>query len=105
MEMPFHLKTLPPDALEILRYYGRSETNIALADDICDNTGLSDRGFGKAIRRLVTKNYLVMDGEQRYRLSDHGQRAVEDLAAAGELESSGDLSESDDELDVEEVAA
>src|SRR5688500_15862663 len=82
MEMPFHLKTLPPEALEILRYYGQQGSNIAQADDICDATGLSERGFGKAIRRLVTKNYLTMDGGQRYRLSNSGQRAVSDLMHA-----------------------
>lgn len=82
MELPFHLKTLPPEALDILRYYGQQSTNIAYTDEICDSTGLSDRGFGKAIRRLVTKNYLTLDGGQRYRLTDQGQRAVNELMEA-----------------------
>jgi hypothetical protein len=31
------------------------------------------------IRRLVTKGYIQMDGEQMYRLTDDGQQAVSDL--------------------------
>ena len=79
MELPFYLRILPPEALEVLAYYRRLGNNLALADALMASTGLSDRGFGKAIRRLVTKGYLVLDGEQRYRLTEHGQRAVDDL--------------------------
>jgi hypothetical protein len=82
MEMPFHLRTLPPEALDIIRFYSGSGTNVASVDDICEGTGLSDRGFGKAIRRLVTKGYVIMDGDHRYRLSDQGARAVEELVAS-----------------------
>jgi hypothetical protein len=82
MEMPYYLKTLPPEALEIIRFYSGLGDQLAYTDDIMAKTGLSDRGFGKAIRRLVTKGFLVMDGEQRYRLSERGARAVEELAAA-----------------------
>ena len=80
MDMPYHLRTLPPEALDILRFYRRLNARSAHAEDIIEGADLSDRGFGKAIRRLVTKNYLVMDGEQVYRLSDMGQRAVEELS-------------------------
>lgn len=79
MDMSHQLRTLPPEALDILRFYRGLNTRSAHADDIIDGADLSDRGFGKAIRRLVTKNYLVMDGDQVYRLSDMGQRAVEAL--------------------------
>ncbi len=84
MELPFHLKALPPEALDVIRYFGVLETPIAHADDIIDGVGLSDRTFGKVIRRLVTKGYLQMDGDQAYRLSDHGQSAVEELTAYDE---------------------
>lgn len=79
MDMPYHLKTLPDEALDILRYYGKNGAGSAHADEITDGAGLSDRGFGKAIRRLVTKSLLVMDGDQTYRLSDQGRHAVADL--------------------------
>lgn len=80
MDMPYHLKTLPPEALDILRFFHTLNSASAHADDIIEGTALSDRGFGKAIRRLVTKNYLVMDGDQVYRLSDMGRRAVNELS-------------------------
>jgi hypothetical protein len=79
MEMPFHLRKLPPEATDILRYFGANGGSAAHADDIIEGTGLTDRGFGKAIRRLVTNNYLVMDGAQVYRLSDSGRRSVAEL--------------------------
>lgn len=79
MDMPHHLRTLPPEALDILRYFHTLRAPSAHAEQIIEGAGLSDRGFGKAIRRLVTKNYLVMDGEQVYRLSDNGKRVVAEL--------------------------
>jgi hypothetical protein len=82
MELPFYLRILPPEALEILAYFRRQGSNIAHADTMLNATQLSERGFGKAIRRLVTKGYLVLDGDQRYRLTEHGQRAVDDLPAS-----------------------
>lgn len=84
MELPFHLKALPPEALDVLRYFGRIDVSIAHADEITEGVGLSDRTFGKVIRRLVTKGYLQMDGDQAYRLSDQGQTAVEELTAYDE---------------------
>lgn len=79
MELPISLKTLPPEAVDIMRYYGTNLVTSAHADDIMRGTGLSDRGFGKAIRRLVTKYYLAMDGDQVYRLSDAGKRVLGEL--------------------------
>ncbi|MBZ0295375.1 MAG: hypothetical protein K8L99_22640 [Anaerolineae bacterium] len=81
MELPYHLKTLPPDALDVLRYLGTVDDLMAYKDDICEAVDLTDRGFGKVIRRLVTKNYVVMDGSQVYRLTELGQQSVEELAA------------------------
>ncbi len=83
MELPFYLRTLPPEALEIIRFYRMSGVTIALSQAITDGTGLSDRGFGKGIRRLVTKGYLVLDGDQRYRLTDFGRRAVDEFVDDG----------------------
>jgi predicted transcriptional regulator len=80
MELPYHLKALPPEALDVIRYFSGLDSPIARADEITNGVGLSDRTFGKVIRRLVTKGYLQMDGDQAYRLSDQGQTAVEELA-------------------------
>jgi hypothetical protein len=81
MELPFHLKALPPEALDVLRYFGNIDMPVAHAEDITEGVGLTDRTFGKVIRRLVTKGYLQMDGDQAYRLSDQGKNAVEELTA------------------------
>lgn len=79
MELPFHLKALPPEALDVLRFFGAYENPIAHADDIMEGVGLSERIFGKIIRRLVTKGYVQMDGDMAYRLSNQGQDAVDEL--------------------------
>ncbi len=84
MDLPFHLKALPPEALDVLRYFGTLDDPVAHAMLITDEVGLSDRTFGKVIRRLVTRGYLQMDGEQAYRLSETGQDAVEELASFDE---------------------
>lgn len=93
MELPYHLKTLPPDALDVLRYLGTLDDLMAYKDDICEAVGLSDRGFGKVIRRLVTKGYAIMDGMQVYRLTDQGLASVEELAAYDEANPDGERSE------------
>lgn len=84
MDLPFHLKALPPEALDVLRYFGTLKDPVAHAMLITDEVGLSDRTFGKVIRRLVTRGYLQMDGDQAYRLSENGQDAVEELSAYDE---------------------
>lgn len=85
-ELPFHLKTIEPvlGALDILRFLGALDQPYADAYTICDNLGLSDRGFSKAIKRLVTKGYVQMDGDRVYRLTQQGNLAVEELAAYDE---------------------
>lgn len=86
MELPFHLRALPPEALDVLRFFSRLEEPIAHATYIMDELGLSERAFGKVVRRLVTKGYLQMGGDQLYRLTDYGYSAVEELAAYDEEE-------------------
>ncbi len=82
MELPFHLKTLEPlpGALDIIRYFGTIDSDIADVDEICDALELSDRGFSKAIRRLVTKGYVTMEGDLIYRLTEQGHEAAGELA-------------------------
>ncbi len=79
MELPFHLRALPPEALDVLRFFGTLSDPMAFSDEIMEGVGLSERMFGKVIRRLVTKGYLTMSGDQAYRLSDEGQESVETL--------------------------
>lgn len=81
MELPFHLKTLEPlpGALDILRYIGSLDGGSADADQICQALDMSERRFSKAIRRLVTKDYLSMEGGMVYRLTNLGERAVQEL--------------------------
>lgn len=86
MELPFHLKTLEPlpGALDILRYFGNLGGESADADQICEALDMSDRRFSKAIRRLVTKEYLGMEGDMVYRLTQLGDQAVDELRAYDE---------------------
>jgi predicted transcriptional regulator len=79
MDLPYSLQTLPPEAVDILRFYAGIDGESAHADSIVDGAGLSERGFGKGIRRLVTKNYVAMSSDQVYRLTDAGKRVVEEL--------------------------
>ena len=80
MELPSHLKKLLPDALDILRHLYQADDMLAASDEICEAVGLSERGFGKHIRRLVTAGYIVMDGDQIYRLTVKGSEVAGELA-------------------------
>ena len=90
-ELPFHLKTLEPlrGALDIIRFLDGIDEPTADADVICDTLDLSDRSFSKAIRRLVTKGYVVMDGELIYRLTDQGTEAAQELNVYDEATGGG----------------
>ncbi|MDZ4767666.1 MAG: hypothetical protein SGJ24_00940 [Chloroflexota bacterium] len=79
------LYTLPGEALTILRFFAGASSEAAHSEAIMEGTGLSDRGFGKGIRRLVTRNYLTLSGEQVYRLTEQGRRAIRELNEAGDL--------------------
>jgi DNA-binding MarR family transcriptional regulator len=85
-ELPFHLKTIEslPGALDIIRLLGDYDEHTADADEICNALDLSDRRFSKAIRRLVTKGYVVMDGDMVYRLSEQGEEAAGELVTYDE---------------------
>ena len=94
MTLPSPLNTLLPNALDVLRYYQTSGDSTATIDDICQDVGLSERGFGKAIRSLVTRGYVIMDGNQIYRLTEKGGEALETLSAY-DLEDTGHDSDGD----------
>jgi Mn-dependent DtxR family transcriptional regulator len=105
-DLPFHLKTIEPlkGALDIIRLLGATDEQTVHADAICDQLGLSDRSFSKAIRRLVTKGYVVMDGEMEYRLTEQGQDSVDELRSYDEATGGGLelVSESEDDEDFED---
>lgn len=96
MDMSGGLYTLPSEALSILKFFTTVETEAAHAEAIIEGSGLTDRGFGKGIRRLVTRNYLTLSGEQVYRLTEQGRRAVRELADQVVI---GD----DEALDIEDI--
>lgn len=82
MELPFHLKTMQPlpGALDIIRFLGSIDSDSADVDEILDSVDVSEKGFNKAIRRLVTKGYVTMTGDMVYQLTDQGESAVMELA-------------------------
>jgi predicted transcriptional regulator len=95
MEMSFQLKTLEPlkGALDILRMFGTTDSDTIDADTIIDTLDLTDRTFNKAMRRLVTKQYLQMDGDMVYRMTDNGKSITEELLAYDEAVGEGGVPE------------
>ncbi len=82
MDLPHELRILPPHAIDVLLYMGALPDGKADVDSICEGANLSDRAFGKAIRRLVTRNYLSMDFVGLYHLTPEGRRAYQIIAQA-----------------------
>lgn len=78
MPLPYNLEKLPPEALEVLRYFNK--TPAADAKQILEGTTLGERLVGKAIRRLVNADYLQIDGNRVYQLTTDGKLAVRQLA-------------------------
>ena len=99
MDLPSHLRALPPGALEVIQYLSQADDMTASRDEICDEVGLSERGFGKIIRRLVTKSYVIMDGDQVYRLTDQGDEVAEEISGY-DLGSMDDESGMDDDAQI-----
>lgn len=83
MELSYKLQTLQPlrGALDILRMLGAAPPYMADSYEIMEKLELTERTFSKAIRRLATNDYVQMDGDQVYRLTDKGKEAAEELAA------------------------
>lgn len=78
MSLPFNLQKLPPEALDVLRFLGKTSGGAA-TEQIEDGTGLASRLVGKAIRQLVTADYIML-GFQGYELTTDGKLAVQQLA-------------------------
>jgi hypothetical protein len=81
-ELPLHLKQLEalPSALDILRYLATAPDNAAYSDTIADDLNISETRCGKALRRLVTNQYVVMRSDRVYELGRKGVIAGQELA-------------------------
>lgn len=79
MSLPFNLQKLSPEALDVLRFLGKTAGG-ATTEAIEDGTGLASRSVGKAIRRLVTADYISLSF-QGYELTTDGKVAVQELTA------------------------
>jgi hypothetical protein len=80
MSLPADLQKLPPQALDVLRILDGRESGLD-TEAILSGTGLSERAFGKAIRRLVTRYYVTMPRDGVYALTKTGRVAVEEIHA------------------------
>lgn len=80
MELPAELTRIPLSSLDLLRYMGKNSVEAADAESLAEGMGVSDRAIRKAIRGLVTANYLNMDSDYVYFLTEKGTVAIEDIA-------------------------
>ncbi|MEP7287000.1 MAG: hypothetical protein ABI947_14680 [Chloroflexota bacterium] len=79
MPLSFNLQRLPPEALDLLRYMGKTPGALSM-DDLEEGSGLNARLIGKAVRRLVNFDYLHMDSNNAYLLTTDGERAAQQIA-------------------------
>jgi len=84
MALPYELTTFPAGALDIIRYLAGQDSYAAFDTEIIAALGLSDRAFGKALRRLVTREYVEMQYDGSYALTETGLEAAEAIAAHDE---------------------
>lgn len=78
-ELPFELQRLPDSALDVLRYFGSNDNTPTDEATLEAATGLSSRGLGKAIKRLVTRKFAEMDVHRRYHLTHKGLQLMQEL--------------------------
>ncbi len=79
MPLPYNLQKLPPEALDVLRYMGKT-SRAESAETLEEGTKLTGRLIGKAIRRLVNYDYIHMVDAYTYSLTTDGNLAVKQLA-------------------------
>lgn len=85
MTLQHELTTLPKQALQVLDFMSNYAEGSADLPTLEDGTGLSERSLGKAVKRLVTRNFLSMDAARFYHLTAKGSQAIE-LLATGEFD-------------------
>jgi len=79
MPLPFNLQRLPSEALDLLRFMGKTPGSIS-TDYMEEHSGLSARLIGKSIRRLINYDYIIMNVRDEYELTTEGKVAVQELA-------------------------
>ena len=79
MPLPFNLQKLPPEALDVLRYMGKTPGSQTV-ETLEQGAGLSARLIGKSIRRLVNYDYIHMTSGTTYELTTDGNVAVQQIA-------------------------
>jgi hypothetical protein len=102
--LPIDLQQLEPvrGALEIIRYLYQQTNHAADGDAIMDDLDLSERGWDKAKRRLVTRSYIQMQSQYIYELTSKG---VESARILIEYDASGGADEGDDKVQRQVVLA
>lgn len=82
-ELSMDLKRLESvgSALDIIRFLHAQPAGYADSDDIMEGLDISERRFGKAVRRLVTTGYIQMRSDYVYELTTQGVTAADELAA------------------------
>jgi hypothetical protein len=79
MPLPFHLQKLPPEALDLLRFMGTHSGPHSA--ETMEESGLSIRLIGKAVRRLINAGYLAMNtANNLYDLTTEGKKAAQEIA-------------------------
>src|SRR5262245_32469363 len=78
MSLPYQLQKLPSEALDVLRYLGTVSSGNA--DELAAGTRHAPRTTGKAIRRLVNYDYIVLVANGKYQLTTDGKIAVQQIA-------------------------
>ncbi len=89
MTLQHELTTLPKQALTVLHFMSSYIEGTADLTTLEKGTGLSERSLGKAVKRLVTRNFMAMDAARFYHLTPKGTQAIE-LLATGEFDGTND---------------
>ena len=84
MALPSDLQRLLPQALDVLRFLDAQPGQGASMSAMLAATGLSERALGRAIRRLVTQQYVNMPAHAFYALTAAGRQAARDLRLRAE---------------------
>jgi hypothetical protein len=88
MSLPYQLQKLPSEALDVLRYLGK--TSAGNLDELAAGMKLAGRTVGKAIRRLVNYDYIALGADGRYQLTTDGKIAVQQIAEHDAASAGGD---------------
>ena len=77
MPLSYNLQTLPPEALDVLRFMGKAQGPVT-SSNIETGARMSSRLVGKAIRRLINSGHIQLSGTG-YQLTSDGKIAVQQI--------------------------